>query len=46
MEEPFYEENWFYVPERELWKSVIDDEEPDLEPAENVLDDVLLFEVG
>lgn len=46
MEEPFYEETWFYVPSRELWQDLIDDEESDLEPAENVFHDVLLFEVG
>lgn len=36
-------------PDRDLWKmlgEIVDDEDPDLAPAEDVIDDIILFEVG
>ena len=49
MIEPFYDETFFFVPERAVWDDFCDffpvDEDFDCESAENDLDDVILFEV-
>ena len=46
VDDPFYEEEFFFVPQRSVWKDFRDvfpvDEDFDLESAENVFDDVIL----
>lgn len=46
MNEPFYDETFFFVPERNAWNDFIPySDVDDLELAENVLDDIILIEV-